>query len=99
MLEQSKQREQSVKAEKEVLQAKLEMEVADRIQLEELWEDARERVGDLEGEVRVKRRKINKMGYAFRMTFDKWMDAVYHYPTEEGQTRYTMSRDLMIYIG
>ena len=48
----------------------------------------------IEDELRIKKRRINKMDYAFRVAFGQLQCKIDHYPTEMGQTRYTISRDL-----
>lgn len=70
----------------------------ERIHFEEKWEEANDRANDLEDEVRCKRRKMNKMGYDVRTTMERLIDGVYHYPAEQGQTRHTISRDLVAHI-
>ena len=97
-LEELEQRVLSEKAEKEALRTQLEMEVMDMIHFDEKWEDSNDRVGDLEDEVRCKRRKMNKMGYALRTAMERLIDGVNHYPAEQGQTRHTISRDMVAHI-
>lgn len=65
-LEQLEQRVGSPQMEKETLRAQLEEEIANHVQIEEQWDDVIESVGDLEDEVRKKRRKMNRIGYTFR---------------------------------
>lgn len=57
---------------------------------------AEDRVNDLEAEVRVKKRKMDRMNYSYGTSMDRIQDRVYYYPTEEGQAHYTLSRGRMI---
>lgn len=38
------------------------------------------------------------MGYAFRTTMEKLIDGMYHYPAKQGQTRYSLSKDMMTHM-
>lgn len=41
---------------------------------------------------------MNWIGYAFRTTMERLIDGMYHYSAEQGQTQYTMTRDLVAHI-
>lgn len=71
----------------------------DRVHVEDRWDEAVERIGDLEKDVRSKNRRMDMMSYAFKIAFGRWQDRVFRHPEEDDQTRYTMSRELMIHIG
>lgn len=55
-------------------------------------------VNDLEAEVRVKKRKMDRMNYSYGTSMDRIQDRVYYYPTEEGQARYNLNRGRIIAI-
>lgn len=68
-------------------------------ELEGLWEveisdllSVEQQVQELELQVRLKKRRIDCMHFAYCSSFGKLQDKVEHYPAEVGQTRHTISR-------
>lgn len=68
-IEALRQEKKALRVEKEVIQAYLEGEVDNRLQVERQRDKAIDRVHDLEVEVRGKNAKMDKMSYAFETAF------------------------------
>lgn len=73
--------------------------------IEAYWNDeirdrrkAEDQVQDLKGEVRNKKRKMDKMDCAYNTLVGRIQDRVSNYPKEEDHTRPTISRDRVITI-
>lgn len=74
-------------------------------ELEALWEakiDTRIRVEGLlqevEAKLRIKKTRIDRMYYYYRVAFWRLRDRMEYHPAELGQTCYTISRDLVSYM-
>ena len=55
-------------------------------------DDANALVADLEGEVCVMKRRIDRVIYACRSAFDRMRYRIFYYPIEDGLTRRSISR-------
>ena len=82
---------QQLKDRNEKLEAHWEAEVDSRLRVEDT-------LHGVEGELKRKKRRMNRMTYAFQTSYDRLYDRMYHFPIEIGQTRHTISRDWMTYL-
>lgn len=84
-------RVQHLRDRKEEVEARWEAEMDTYIRVEDI-------LRDVEREVRTKKRKMDRMEYAFRVAFGWLWHRINHHPTEMGQTWYTISQNLTSFM-
>ena len=91
------------------LKAELQMVIEDKMDVESMWEQEhdervlakdkvhalKQEVFELRSELKTKKQKIERMSYIHRSAHEDFQLQVAGYPVETGQTRHTISRDII----
>ena len=92
------------------LKAELQAVIEDKTDVESMWEqehdervlakdkvhELKQEVFELRSELKTKKQKIGRMSYIHRSSHEDFQLQVAGYPVETGQTRHTISRDIIV---
>ena len=86
---------QAVREDKTSMEGMWEEEHDDRVLAMDKVRDLREEVFELRQELKTNKRKLERMSYIHRSSHIDFQQQVAGYPVEAGQTRHTISRDVI----